>query len=618
MPFVEYYKGARILKRSARLKGRPQWQDILPDSQEGKDAYRIAAKHEARFSRAFLKAMRELLEDKPPKAFREAWKQKSIIGMESAIPLFIEGSTDQLVVWQRFQNNLKSAYTDVIFESGKAATKILNKNFKTQLGFSLDDGKQEIVEKAKKKVVFTVPVNPYAIEWVESHSLELIRSGLTPGQRDVVRSVIEDGFSRGLRAGELYEDIRDNIGLTNRDYKAVQRRRLLHEETGLPPEEVDRLTEKYRQEKLSARANLIARTETIQAQAAGRQQAWQIAQESGQLPDVRRQWISAPASPNPDRPCEICTDLDGKQAKIGEPYESIEGPIDGPTAHPGCVPADCLVVAPGIEATSKRFFDGDVVIITTALGNKFTGTLNHPILGSGGWRAAKTFQIGDNVISSCATDWISSFICSDHEDRPSPIHKVDQSFGQARHVSSVPMPTTAEDFHGDGMNGQVAIVRTDSMLHDRHKASFYEQIVQRLFMFRLSISDLLNSVCSFASFQKRCFSSSCGLIRRSGVPFMFFRRALLHHQTVGLQGFSDSSSSYQKQSSDFRSGDSEGFADRILRFTPLVTLDNVVNVDVQRFTGQVYNLQSGFSWYISQNLISHNCRCTETLVRAGG
>lgn len=345
MPFVEYYKGARILKRSARLKGRPQWQDILPDSQEGKDAYRIAAKHEARFSRAFLKAMRELLDDKPPKAFREAWKQKSIIGMESAISLFIEGSTDQLVVWQRFQNNLKSAYADVLLESGKAATKLLNKDFKTELAFSLDDGKQDIVEKAKKKAVLTVPVNPYSIEWVESHSLELIRSGLTPGQRDVVRSVIEDGFSRGLRAGELYDDIRDNIGLTNRDYKAVQRRRLLHEETGLPPDEVDRLTEKYRQEKLFARAKAIARTETITAQARGREQAWQIAQENGQLPEVRRRWISAPESPNPNRPCEICLDLDGKQAKIGEPYESIEGPIDGPPSHTNCRCTETLVRA---------------------------------------------------------------------------------------------------------------------------------------------------------------------------------------------------------------------------------------------------------------------------------
>jgi hypothetical protein len=348
MPLVEYYKQARIYKRSAKLKGRPEYQDLEPDSPEGWTAYRIAAKYEDRFSRAFLDAMRGLLDEKMPKEFKKGWESKSVSQMMQAIPLFNEGSTDQLKVWRSFQDRMAGAYGEVVDAAGKEATSQLNKKFKTNLGFTIKDkepGEEVEVLKAKRKKVPVVPVNPYSVAWIEAHGLELVTQGITPQQVAVVTGVIGTGFELGERAEEVYGNIRANIGLTNRESTAVFNRKLLLEQEGFSVPEVKRLTDKYRETKLLQRAKRIARTETIRAQAQGRSDAWKLAQEQGQLPLVKRIWIAPPASPNPNRPCEICLDLDGKEAKVGEPYESIEGPIEMPPAHPSCRCSESLVRA---------------------------------------------------------------------------------------------------------------------------------------------------------------------------------------------------------------------------------------------------------------------------------
>jgi hypothetical protein len=328
----EYFRTARIFKRSSRLKGRPEWQDAVPDSKEGKDAYRIAAAHEGGFKNAFKKAVRELLPEKMTPEIKEAWEKKSVSQLMASLPI----NDDANETWKRFQDKLVGAYEGVIDESGKQVTEDLNKKFKTRLGFTVKfEQPGTVVEKAAKKFVVTVPVNPYSVKWIDQHALDLAKN-LSQTQTAVTRQIIEEGFSKGLRAEELYESIRSNIGLTERDLEAVKRRAELLGEQGYQKEDIDDMVSTYRGDKLDQRAELIARTETISAQAKGREEAWQLAQDSGQLPPVERVWISAPESPNPNRPCEICLDLNGKTAKLGEPYDSIDGPIDGPVAHPGC------------------------------------------------------------------------------------------------------------------------------------------------------------------------------------------------------------------------------------------------------------------------------------------
>jgi hypothetical protein len=180
----------------------------------------------------------------------------------------------------------------------------------------------------------TVDVNPYSIDWVRQHGLDLVADGISPQQKEVVTNIIQQQMEIGARPTDALDQIKSNIGLTAREHQAVLNREVLHIESGLPADKIESLTGKYREKLLSARAQRIARTETIAAQAQGRKDAWLVAQDSGKLPKVQRRWLAPPPSPNPNRPCEICLDLDGKTAALKEPYESMVGPLDGPPAHP--------------------------------------------------------------------------------------------------------------------------------------------------------------------------------------------------------------------------------------------------------------------------------------------
>lgn len=333
---LQYYRLARILKR--KNKQRPEWQDYVPRSQAGRDNFEIAAKHQKKFEVAFKDAIKSILPQRTPSAFRERFASKDIEALTAVLPLF----SDPGMVLNKLVDKLSEAYHVVMTEAGDAATEELNKVFKTKLAFTMTPPGGVI--KAAKRTVVTVEVNPYSTRWIKKRGLELAKN-LSEGQVAVVRGILENGFEKGVRVEEAYNLIRANIGLTERDAALVQRRADLLEEQGYQPEDIEDMVDEYREKKLDQRAELIGRTETIAAQNKGREDAWQLAADSGQLPPVKRVWDAAPESPNPNRPCEICVGLHNTSAELGEPFESEEGPIDGPPAHPGCRCTERLVRA---------------------------------------------------------------------------------------------------------------------------------------------------------------------------------------------------------------------------------------------------------------------------------
>ena len=340
MPFVSYYKAARKQKRSNRLKGRPAWQDVVPDSKQGKDAYAIAAKYEKAFSRAFLDVVRNLITPEISKDFLRAYRAGNMGEALNAFPYFTEDP--EAKIWEKFTDRLAVAYGTVIQAAGDASTRDLNKKFKTNFKFyTLPPEPEAEVLKGRDDVRraaagMTVNINPYSIQWIKDRGLELVTQSITAQQKQVVTDTIFNAMEIGARPTDALATIKANIGLTARDAKAVARRHLLHLEQGMSPGQAEALANKYSEKLLTNRANMIARTETIAAQAQGRKAAWQVAQDSGNLPSVQRRWMAPPASPNPNRPCDICLELDGSTALINEPYDSAYiGYIDGPTAHPG-------------------------------------------------------------------------------------------------------------------------------------------------------------------------------------------------------------------------------------------------------------------------------------------
>lgn len=143
--------------------------------------------------------------------------------------------------------------------------------------------------------------DPRAAKWVEDYGGELI-DGITGSTRDEIVALLDGAFTEQVQVDELAGQIADVIGD-------------------------------------DARAETIARTETMAAANAGQREAWAQAVDDGLLTgNELREWIASPD----DRLCPECEGLDGQTARLDDDFE---GGYGDPPAHPDCRCTTGLVVS---------------------------------------------------------------------------------------------------------------------------------------------------------------------------------------------------------------------------------------------------------------------------------
>lgn len=130
------------------------------------------------------------------------------------------------------------------------------------------------------------------VDWADRHAAELIT-----GISETTREDLNNAIAEALETGD-FDELRDEILAAVGD---------------------------------EARAELIARTETMTAANAGQRLGWEQAVDEGLLSgDERRTWIAT----GDESTCPICSDLDGTTAKLDGEYPDPGG--EGPPAHPRC------------------------------------------------------------------------------------------------------------------------------------------------------------------------------------------------------------------------------------------------------------------------------------------
>lgn len=160
-------------------------------------------------------------------------------------------------------------------------------------------------------------------------------------------AVVQDVIAEGLRTGEDYgrraQRIKDAVGLNRRQAGALERYRLALEEAQLVSARVERQTNRYRERLLKARAETIARTETIAASNQGAMMYWETLVQDGTIPRERafKVWVVTPD----DRLCPICEPLAGKEVPLADSFVSKVGMVNAPPAHPNCRCALSLRIA---------------------------------------------------------------------------------------------------------------------------------------------------------------------------------------------------------------------------------------------------------------------------------
>ena len=183
------------------------------------------------------------------------------------------------------------------------------------------------------------------------------------------------------------------------------------------------------------------------------------------------------------------------------------------------------------------------------------------------------------------------------------------AFGGSGEMIPEPVPTTAEDFHGDGMDSEIAVIRAYSQLGDWLQPSEMEQgpqiVLQRTDMQPTGLygDGLLQPTPQGSLLAPNSFMGSSGTmlapLRSSPTSTDFRLLSLAPQSNPGLYQYAvDRVAAYPVPD-----------AQELRTIAGTVFLDELISIESRTFAGHVYNLQTSTGWYIAEGIITHNCMC---------
>lgn len=259
-----------------------------------------------------------------------------------------------------------------------------------------------------------------------------------------------------------------------------------------------------------------------------------------------------------------------------------------------------------VRAVAVREYVGDVVVIRTASGKELTGTPNHPVATRHGWVALADLRVGDHVLRSTRPEWEVEGVNPDVDDVPPLIEQVAQTFP----VALDPVPTSPQDFHGDGAGSEVHVVLTDGLLGDDVESLCSKHLAQVNLGGR-ALADTSAFASSGTGFKvgigpRHSTDSVVGGGTESG-PLL--GRRLRHARVHGLTPVASLDAELGERVRNPLAADVEGFCEGLDAFALDVAEDEILNIDQEMFSGHVYNLETVDGWYVANSIITHNCRC---------
>lgn len=274
-----------------------------------------------------------------------------------------------------------------------------------------------------------------------------------------------------------------------------------------------------------------------------------------------------------------------------------------------CFPGDTDVSAANVKTAYKRYYEGEVVTLTTKSGRRLTVTPNHPILTCAGWVKAGEIDIGHSLIGADRADALVSGIDPNVDNKPTEFAQFFDSLnvdGSARRIVGA-----AVNFHSDvslsADDREVDVVGADLMLSHGKHATLLEQFRERdLLCSGLAESD------GFSSCLLREFNGGRGDASASHVSGAYVGAALLcghrlHSESEGTTPATRFDASSAEKLGDTGSADFSQLGEGFNGGTIGVSLDEVVDVVRGHFAGHVYNLSTQSGWYFANGIIAHNC-----------
>ncbi len=372
------------------------------------------------------------------------------------------------------------------------------------------------------------------------------------------------------------------------------------------------------------RAWTIARTETVRAANFGNFEAGK------QLQVGHKEWLAVMDGRTRD---QHQPPLDGQVVEYNDYFITEDG---HKALYPGdfgiaaldinCLPGNVSVFnTKKILNTTKRWYDGKLVTISTASGINLTCTLNHPVLTLRGWVACDLLKKGDKVISAnIRRDIIEP---ANPQNIPAIIEKV-YSFAEVDRLSQR-VPGNTEQFHGDGKDGYVDIINMESELMDRVQSASDKGRAKVPLTNSSSTLSSFEASASLGNIFDGSLTPSDSIVGSGNIDESFFGSHPLHSDKHSIRPIPDFNSRLNESGSDCGSSDIILFGKSLFGDTADIIVDEIISVDVSSFSGHVYNLHTVNNAYIATNaivqenvnqvkgIITHNCRCTMLPVVGG-
>lgn len=313
------------------------------------------------------------------------------------------------------------------------------------------------------------------------------------------------------------------------------------------------------------------------------------------------EWVSTLDS----KTSAICRGRDGMKFRADAEFRPK------PPAHPNCLLGDTVISTCGRVSTAfKRTYKGVIVYVTTRTGRTLSITPNHQVMTTDGWVAAGDLDVGSKLI--CGDDIAVSF----HHKEDNVVSEFSNLFG-ALNVSSdssfvSTSPTAAEDFHGDGSDGEVEIVLVNSLTWDKVKSRLAKQIPDNELPSALLTDNALSRNCSFDEFGVVSLSTPDSLMSSSADGEPLFSGVACHANEHSLTGSPECNTVFAKNSIDWLERGADDLAYFNWADATGIEIDDVVDLVFGEvdFCGHVYNLENEQNWYLANGIIAHNCRST--------
>ncbi len=312
--------------------------------------------------------------------------------------------------------------------------------------------------------------------------------------------------------------------------------------------------------------------------------------------------------------------LEGKIFSYDTPpiVDSATGRRGNPGEDFNCLPVGSgIEVAYGIEKAFRRRYRGDLTEVVTSSGKSFRATPNHPVLTLRGWCPVGLLQESDKI-AELSDDLFGAAKMNFYRGIPT----IDQVFSSfARALPTLTASSVVEDFHGDGTNGHIEVVRAawGLTLHGQIR------LLDGLEKFLLSVAEesasAVRAIDDYLAlfFRTQILPADMAL---AGEGAALVQAQFRHPEKIGLRARARFDAIFEKKPANHAPAETEATRNGEFTFPLDVRLDdrssiNFVGVRMRKtsfYDGHVFNFTTKRGFYTTGGVVASNCRCVDSPV----